>query len=64
MSEPHEVLSLRYDPEAPEDHEFSVAMSEEAVGFLATLTDFELEVFAAAATIAVRNALKLPPSPP
>lgn len=64
MSDPREVLTLRYDPEGPEDSEFSVSIPAEAVGFLATLTDFELEVFAAAATIAVRNALKLPPSPP
>ncbi len=58
MSEPIPVAVLSYDPEAPEDCEMTVQISETAAGFLATLSDFELKVFAAEAALRVRRALE------
>jgi hypothetical protein len=52
-----------YNPEAPEDCEMSVVLTELAVGCLSTLTDFELKVIAAEAGLRVRRALEMPPSP-
>jgi len=57
------IAVLFYDPEAPEDCEMSVRVEQIAVGFLATLTDFELKVIAAEAGLRVRRALELPQSP-
>lgn len=57
------VAVLYYDPEAPDGCEMSVRLSELSVGFLATLTDFELKVIAAEAGLRMRRALEIPPSP-
>ncbi len=57
------VALLCYDPEAPENSEMSVRLSNVAAGFLATLTDFELRVFAAEAGLRIQRALEMPPSP-
>lgn len=57
------IAVVFYDPEAPKDHEMSVALTELVVGFLATLTDFELKVIAAEAGLRVRKAFEMPPSP-
>ena|SRR6185503_14937759 len=54
---------LFFDPEAPTDFEFSVRLTDVAVGALATLTDFDLKVMAAEAGLRMRRALEMPPSP-
>lgn len=58
------IAVIFYNPEAPEGEEMSVKLSATAVGFLSTLTDFELKVIAAEASLRVRRALEMPPSPP
>ena len=57
------VAIILFDPTAPEDCEMSVRLTPLAVGFLATLTDFELKVMAAEAGLRVRRAIEMPPSP-
>lgn len=57
------VAILSYDSDAEEGHEMSVQVTEIAAGFLSTLTDNELKVFAAEAGIRIRRALEMPPSP-
>lgn len=59
----HVIAEIAYDPEAPEDQEWTIALNELGRGMLATLTDFELKVCATEIGIRVRNAFEMPPSP-
>lgn len=57
------VAIVWYDVNSPTDAAMSVGVSETAVGFLSTFTDFELKVFATEASMRVKKALEMPPSP-
>jgi hypothetical protein len=57
---------IYYDPGASienDESEVQVAFTRMAVGFMATLADEELKVLAALASIVVRRAFEMPPSP-
>ncbi len=57
------VAVLYYDTEAGQDLAMSVGLSKLSIEFMATLTDFELKVFAAEAGLRMSRALEMPPSP-
>lgn len=51
------------DPEADAESCMSVALSKTAIGFLATLTDFDIKAMAAEAALRLQRAIEMPPSP-
>jgi hypothetical protein len=51
------IATISCDADAPQDCEMSVEVSEVAIGFLSTLTDLELKVFAAEAGLRIQRAL-------
>ncbi len=57
------IAIITYDPDAPEGCEMEVLIPAMATEFLSILTDFELRVVAAEASLRVRKALEMPPSP-
>lgn len=57
------IAVIAYNPDAPEGHEVRVALTDICKGMLATLTDFELKVFATEVSLVVRKRLEMPPSP-
>lgn len=52
-----------YDHAAAENHEMSVAFTKSGVRILSILNDFELAVLSVEASIMIRKAFELPPSP-
>jgi len=57
------IAVICYNPEAKENEEFTIVLTKLTVGMLNTLTDFELKVFATEASLRLRKALEMPPSP-
>lgn len=55
--------TISYDADAPNDCEMNVTVTEVGKSMLSQLTDFELRVFAAEASLRVRKRIEMPPSP-
>jgi hypothetical protein len=57
------VATIAYDIDAKEGKEWDVEVSDLGKGMLSLLTDFELKVCAAEASMCLRRVLEMPPSP-
>lgn len=59
----HKIAVIYYDPEAVDGREISVWFTKISVVFMSKMTDEDLKIFSVMASIVVRKAFEMPPSP-